>query len=94
MRVLANVVLKCQQVLHPVSDYVTGRTACCAGRNSNLYKNRNVRSGCGAVRYWSHCIRFWSISYTGVLGGPIGRPRSAERVVILHTLYGRIHGSF
>jgi len=39
---------------------------------------------CGNL--WSHCIRLWPISYTGVLGGPIGLPRSAVRVVILHTL--------
>ena len=38
------------------------------------------------VTHWSHYIRCWPISYTGVHGGPIGRPRSAERVVILHTL--------
>ena len=38
------------------------------------------------LTHWSHCIRFWPISYIGVQGGPIGRPRSVERVVILHTL--------
>jgi len=27
-------------------------------------------------------------------GGPIGWPRSAERVIILHTLYDRDHASF
>jgi len=36
----------------------------------------------------------WPIPYTGVLGGPIGRPRIAERLVILHTLHDRDHASF
>ena len=35
--------------------------------------------------------RFLTLAYSG---GPIGRPRSAVRVVILHTLYGRVHASF
>ena len=38
------------------------------------------------LTHWSRCIRSWPISYTGVHVGPIGRPRCAERVVILHTL--------
>jgi len=42
----------------------------------------------------SHCIRFWPISYTGVRGGLIGRRRSAQRVVTLHTLVDRDHASF
>jgi hypothetical protein len=37
---------------------------------------------------------FGRFLYTGVHGGPIGRPRSAERVVILHTLVDRENASF
>jgi hypothetical protein len=40
------------------------------------------------------CIRFWPIFYTGVLGRPIYRQRSADRVIILHTLYGQVRAIF
>ena len=52
----------------------------------NTWGAAELSPGTYRVTHRSHCIRFLPISYTGVNGEPIGRPRSADRVVILYTL--------